>query len=119
MAEGVSVSPGISLDVNRADAGMDSVNRSDGLLDTVNRDFGGLDTADRMQSDMYRILMGQLDEGAKRFEIPRTHLNKTNKRLEPAEAKEIEARIKKMYTDMNTQRTLIGVVDDLNKANFR
>ena len=44
MAEGVSVTPGINLDVNRADAGLDSINRSDGLLDTVNRDFGGQST---------------------------------------------------------------------------
>ena len=64
MAEGVSVSPGISPDVNRADAGLDSINRSDGLLDTVNRDgslgvsvlrsedfMDGMDSTDLLDAD--------------------------------------------------------------------
>ena len=37
MAEGVSVSPGLSLEVNRADTGRDSLDRNDAGLDTVDR----------------------------------------------------------------------------------
>ena len=64
MAEGVAVSPGISLDVNRADAGLDTLDRNDVLLDSINRDFAfgqatvigfdtgfDLDTEDRARRD--------------------------------------------------------------------
>ena len=71
MAEGVAVSPGLSLEVNRADAGLDTLDRNDGLLDTVNRDFGGLDTVDRPATPVkhdgrtYRTRQEMIDAGWK------------------------------------------------------